>query len=905
MPSIDDLPPPPGAKQSRSIDDLPPPPGAAGPTEGQSALRSAIGGYTAGLDDEFTGALGAAGRVAGVKNLGSWKPFEADSKLEFDTPTISPKEIIQAYRDNRDAIRDEQRVDAETNPKATLAGSFAGSIISPASKIKIAGKGGQLGQAMKTAAAQGAVFSAGMSDSDLTKGEVGKFAKDVGTGAAIGAAVPPALKGAGAVSGWAGRKVFNATFGTNDIAVQKYWKSAERIRGAKTLEQIKDFTDDAVGEMRDAVEQGKLTEAEAKGALQSLKEQVTTSLKDKNVDAKSALRIAEDSFSQAKERVLAPLKSKSAPTDRAAEVAGMVGELKSKVQSGSQAARELLSGSADEVDLSRVYGKIDEEIDRLRTHGTKQSDSVIAELQDYKKRLLTENWAKIKASDAKPKIQGLDAMTDYSPLGAGAFDEAKNKAYKGIRNEFDASLKDAVPAYRKSMVDVAGNSKLLEKANDAFGRPEVGVGKLGRITTPRGEFDRTTLVELENAIGKPGAVTKEVDQFAQAQRILKDPQALRQIEQSLPEYQTLRQAMVDVYKRNPKWTRQQIEQATAKQRNSLAEAVGKRVFAEKELKPLKRLGPDSSESKIKTVMAASLKKNPDAIETRRLFDQLGDKTGKNVTQMIEDRAVLDAFEKGNTNGSRNTLFWGALGFFMGGPGGAAGGAAIGNQVIDKYGPRVGKAILDGMLKVKNNPSVKTIRSLNLPDGVKRELEQEFRIYTNGGSARPLPKVAEDGKEADRSPSRQNFASGGEVKTVGQIIGYPGSDTKPVKKDEKKYAKGGPIPGEAKVSGNSEKNDTVPAMLSPGEIVLPRSVTMAKNAPEAAAKFVAEHLKKSSRGPEAWALKGAEKLGLSAETTDQLMQSKEGKRLLIEASDLAPGSRAMQKIKDQIQKGLRK
>lgn len=34
--------------------------------------------------------------------------------------------------------------------------------------------------------------------------------------------------------------------------------------------------------------------------------------------------------------------------------------------------------------------------------------------------------------------------------------------------------------------------------------------------------------------------------------------------------------------------------------------------------------------------------------------------------------------------------------------------------------------------------------------------------------------------------------------------------------------GGKIPGSAQVAGNSPKNDTVPAMLSPGEVVIPRS-----------------------------------------------------------------------------------
>lgn len=51
-------------------------------------------------------------------------------------------------------------------------------------------------------------------------------------------------------------------------------------------------------------------------------------------------------------------------------------------------------------------------------------------------------------------------------------------------------------------------------------------------------------------------------------------------------------------------------------------------------------------------------------------------------------------------------------------------------------------------------------------------------------------------------------------------------------------KGGPIvAGSPKVNHNSLKNDVVPAMLTPKEIVLPLSVTQAKNAPEAAKKFV--------------------------------------------------------------------
>lgn len=50
--------------------------------------------------------------------------------------------------------------------------------------------------------------------------------------------------------------------------------------------------------------------------------------------------------------------------------------------------------------------------------------------------------------------------------------------------------------------------------------------------------------------------------------------------------------------------------------------------------------------------------------------------------------------------------------------------------------------------------------------------------------------------------------------------------------------GGKVPGTPKMSGDHTANDTVPARLSPHEIVVPNSVTQRPDAPQAAAKFVA-------------------------------------------------------------------
>jgi len=102
---------------------------------------------------------------------------------------------------------------------------------------------------------------------------------------------------------------------------------------------------------------------------------------------------------------------------------------------------------------------------------------------------------------------------------------------------------------------------------------------------------------------------------------------------------------------------------------------------------------------------------------------------------------------------------------------------------------------------------------------------------------------------------QTLAEGGQVQTGFDSIkkeNYKGKS----KMGRMMYAGGGQIdmkvgghvPGKAKVGGakDSYSNDTVPAILSPGEIVLPRSVTQSANPTEAAAKFVAS-IKSKKKG----------------------------------------------------------
>ncbi len=81
------------------------------------------------------------------------------------------------------------------------------------------------------------------------------------------------------------------------------------------------------------------------------------------------------------------------------------------------------------------------------------------------------------------------------------------------------------------------------------------------------------------------------------------------------------------------------------------------------------------------------------------------------------------------------------------------------------------------------------------------------------------------------PWNRGFAMGGEVQCYAQ-----GGE---VHDHELCMQVGGQVPGEAQVPGDSTQNDTVPARLSPHEIVLPRTVAQAPNAPQAAAQFVGQ------------------------------------------------------------------
>lgn len=109
----------------------------------------------------------------------------------------------------------------------------------------------------------------------------------------------------------------------------------------------------------------------------------------------------------------------------------------------------------------------------------------------------------------------------------------------------------------------------------------------------------------------------------------------------------------------------------------------------------------------------------------------------------------------------------------------------------------------------------------------------------GGMLGGIGSAAGAGAGGKYNGGMVGYADGGSVQPRSSITNYL---LNPVMA----AAQGNTVPGQPLVPGDNPVNDVVPAMLSPKEIVIPNSITMGKNAGEAAKKFVEAELAKSKK-----------------------------------------------------------
>ncbi len=139
-----------------------------------------------------------------------------------------------------------------------------------------------------------------------------------------------------------------------------------------------------------------------------------------------------------------------------------------------------------------------------------------------------------------------------------------------------------------------------------------------------------------------------------------------------------------------------------------------------------------------------------------------------------------------------------------------------------------------------------------------------------------------------------------------------------------FAAGGTIPGAPQVPFNSPQNDNTLISATPGEVVLPLSVTQSSNAPQRAKEFMATQLNQQApqgkvvqdpkTGPDKWAADGLQTLKSHVNDSDKewidankgkLMLDPKAQNLLITASRFEPGSKPLDEILKHLKNRLEK
>lgn len=584
-------------------------------------------------------------------------------------------------------------------------------------------------------------------------------------------------------SKWIGAKLLSNLGGVRPEVIKEYSQFSKRINAAPSVDALKEVSDDVVGKLASDLDTKKLSLDQAHEAFKGLQSDLKDAYRSSGYDARDAVNSAQQSLKDAHNTRIQNLSS---------DIYDTVNKLKSDVKEGSGKALETLNKSDAHVNLDPVYSQIDSTVDRLGKAGTDEAEAVAAKLNDYKSRLLEKHGTTIPAPDAKKLIQGLDQITEYSPM-AGSFDKAKNSAFKDIRSSLDSTLKGSVPEYAKAMEPVAADADLLNRVSD-FGDKQSAAGLLGRINAPNQMERRAALQELGQKYG-PDFVSAASPH-------------------NLPEQQLLNRAQSSQEALRPDRVAEKIDQtlASSRQKSALEAAQSGYLAAQEKLAPFKSLAPNVAGQTTAQQKLLQLSKGKN-IELEEMFSKLGKLSNTDFIQAMKDNQIKSAFEKGATNGSRNTLMGAIAGFTFAGVPGLAGGGSAG-RVIDQWGPAITKKILDGVIKVASNPTAETISRLDLPQPIKKNMLIGLQNYLLKGqqlAEQSLPNVADSSqKELNRSPAK---------------------------------------------------------------------------------------------GPDAWALNGVQNLGIQdKDLMNRLLQSPKGKELLIQASDMAPGSKAMKQITNKIQKG---
>jgi len=197
------------------------------------------------------------------------------------------------------------------------------------------------------------------------------------------------------------------------------------------------------------------------------------------------------------------------------------------------------------------------------------------------------------------------------------------------------------------MDELAPQVKLVSEMSKVFGTEQKAMTALkaaGNPNTPQGYTVRQMLGRYDQANGTD--FTQQMDGYFKAQETLQSPTKLADFKANLPESQTAAGVL-------PEETAAQGAQSNLDA--AQADLEGKQAWAS----GVSKLGPNSTENAIKTVQGER------GTEIQKQLQHVDETYGTKHLQNIQDAGLAKQFARPSTNGSRKTVFGGAVGSAIG------------------------------------------------------------------------------------------------------------------------------------------------------------------------------------------------------------------------------------------------
>ena len=402
------------------------------PTQLDALASGVAQGATLGFSEEIYGGLRAALDVA-----------TTDKEID---------DILDLYKIRRDEARRSNEAAKKAFPKTYGAGEIGAGVATafvPGLGALNAVKGARLATVAGKAALSGGIAGAGLSDADLTEGDVKGLAVDTAVGAGAGVATAGLMKGAGKLAQtkvgqkvgtkikegtkYVGKKIYGLLTDLTDDQIDTIIKNPQRVKNALNPEQLS---------------------AKAKEGVDRLQEFISQADND-----------AWSTLSRDKSVLKGAVPKKA--------VKNLLGDVRSTIKIKGPAQKQALN---------------------------KLDDFLASVDNDFKGSALSE-------TEIKEFIQALDLNIDWEKQSL----KVSNDALKSVRSRLDQMLKSSNTNYKEAMSPVDDMVKNLQEVKRALAfRKEVGDGLVPTDTTiskfktlpqERRLFSQESIKKLDDQVG--------------------------------------------------------------------------------------------------------------------------------------------------------------------------------------------------------------------------------------------------------------------------------------------------------------------------------------------------------------------------------------------------------------------